>query len=66
MPDALPFRIALEDDVPTDGREGQPLRFAVIDNLQIGDTVVLAGGRWLPDRSAPILKKRISSVKQAE
>jgi hypothetical protein len=42
--DALPFRIALDQDVPADTPQGTPLRFTVIDGLKVGDALVIAKG----------------------
>jgi hypothetical protein len=42
--DALPFRIILAADVPTDAPEGQALRFTVVDGLQVDGTTVIAKG----------------------
>jgi len=42
--DALPFRIALADDIPADAVEGHALRFTATEGLNIGDTTVIARG----------------------
>ena len=42
--DALPFVIVLAQDVPADAAEGLPLRFTVVQGLQIGDKTVVAKG----------------------
>jgi serine/threonine protein kinase len=42
--DALPFRIVLTADVPSDAPEGQPLRFTVADGLQVDNNTVIAKG----------------------
>jgi hypothetical protein len=42
--DALPFRIALADDVASDAPEGQALRFTVLEDFKIGDVTILAKG----------------------
>ena len=42
--DALPFRIVLTADVPSDAPEGQALRFTVVDGLQVGNNTVIAKG----------------------
>jgi hypothetical protein len=42
--DGLPFRIALVDDVPADSEVGRALRFRVIEDVQAGDTTVIAKG----------------------
>jgi hypothetical protein len=42
--DALPFRIILAADVPSDAPEGQALRFTVVDGLQVGNNTVIAKG----------------------
>jgi serine/threonine-protein kinase len=42
--DALPFVINLDQDVPTDAREGQILRFTVSQALQVGNKTVIAKG----------------------
>ena len=44
LTDGLPFRIALLDDVPIDSEVGRELRFRVIDDVQSGDTTVIAKG----------------------
>jgi tRNA A-37 threonylcarbamoyl transferase component Bud32 len=42
--DALPFRIALLDDVPTDIEVGHALRFRVLEDVKSDDMVVIAKG----------------------
>jgi serine/threonine protein kinase len=42
--DALPFRIALAEDVPAEAEEARPLRFTVLDPLKIDDKIVIAKG----------------------
>jgi hypothetical protein len=42
--DALPFRIILTADVPSDAPEGQALRFTVVDGLQVNNAIVIAKG----------------------
>lgn len=42
--DALPFRIVLAADVLSDAPEGQPLRFTVVDGLQVDNYTVIAKG----------------------
>ncbi|HYL37947.1 MAG TPA: protein kinase [Bryobacteraceae bacterium] len=42
--DGLPFRIALAEDVPASAAEGQALSFRALDDLKVGDTVVIARG----------------------
>ncbi len=42
--DGMPFRIALVDDVPADSEVGRALRFRVIEDVQAGDTTVIAKG----------------------
>ena len=42
--DALPFRIILTADVPSDAPEGQALRFTVVDGLQVDNNVVISKG----------------------
>jgi hypothetical protein len=42
--DGLPFSITLEQDVPVDAPQGEPLRFTVTDGLKVGDALVIAKG----------------------
>jgi hypothetical protein len=42
--DALPFRIVLTADVPSDAPEGGPLRFTVVDGLLVNNNTVIAKG----------------------
>ena len=42
--DALPFRIALAQDVPADALEGQSLTFTVVDDFQVGGKILIAKG----------------------
>jgi len=42
--DALPFRIVLAEDVPTDVEQGKALRFTVADGLRVGNNLVIAKG----------------------
>jgi hypothetical protein len=42
--DAVPFRIALAEDVPLDADEGQELTFRASDDVKAGDVVVIAKG----------------------
>jgi hypothetical protein len=42
--DALPFRIALAEDISSTSPEGKALRFTVLDGLVVGDKTVIAKG----------------------
>jgi serine/threonine-protein kinase len=42
--DAVPFGIALAEDVPADAEEGRVLHFTVTQGLKVGDNVVIAKG----------------------
>lgn len=42
--DGLPFMIALDEDVPADASEGQPLTFRVAKDVKINDVVVITRG----------------------
>jgi serine/threonine-protein kinase len=42
--DALPFRIILTADVPSDAPEGRPLRFTAVDGLLVNNNTVIAKG----------------------
>jgi hypothetical protein len=42
--DALPLRITLQSDVPSDAPEGQALRFTAVDGLQVNNNTVIAKG----------------------
>jgi hypothetical protein len=42
--DALPFRVALAQDVPADSEEGQALSFTVLEDFQVGGKTVIAKG----------------------
>ena len=44
LSDALPFRIALAEDVPADAPGGQDLTFRVLEDFKIGDVIVFAKG----------------------
>jgi len=50
--DALPFRMLLADDVPTDIEQGKTLRFTVAESVRVGDTVVIAKGATVSGRIA--------------
>jgi serine/threonine-protein kinase len=41
VPDALPFRIELAEDVPANAEPGRPIHFTVSQELKIGQTVVV-------------------------
>ena len=45
--DAIPFGIALAEDVPADAEEGRVLRFTATQGLKVGDNVVIAKGASL-------------------
>ena len=58
--DALPFRIILTADVPSDAPEGQALRFTVVDGLQVnGNTVIAKGATVTGSVTGEIGKKKI-------
>lgn len=42
--DALPFRIALSEDVPADSAEGQALTFTALDDFEVGGKTIVAKG----------------------
>lgn len=42
--DALPIRLTLATDIPSDATEGDAVRFRVADNVLVGDTVVIRRG----------------------
>ena len=44
LDDGLPIRIALADDVPSDAEVGRALRFRVLEDVQSGNTTVIAKG----------------------
>ena len=44
VPDALPFKVTLAVDVPTDADVGRPLRFTVSEDFKVGNNVVLPKG----------------------
>jgi class 3 adenylate cyclase len=56
--DALPFTLALAEDVPSDALEGQALRFTVSEGLQIGDKTVIAKGATVTGAVASEAKKK--------
>jgi hypothetical protein len=58
LSDAMPFRIALLDDVRTDTEVGQPLRFRVLDGLQADGVVVIAKGAIVTGAVAALGGKR--------
>jgi serine/threonine-protein kinase len=42
--DALPIRLNLSEDIPTDAAEGDPVRFRVAHDVRVGNTVVIPKG----------------------
>ncbi len=42
--DGLPFRIALAEDVPVVAEEGRPLLFRVVQDLKVGNTILIPRG----------------------
>ena len=56
--DGLPFRIALAEDVPSDADVGRELHFRVLDNVQSGDTTVIAKGSLVIGALADLGGKR--------
>ncbi len=58
LSDAMPFRIALIDDVRTDTEVGQPLRFRVLDGLTADGMVVIAKGAIVTGAVAALGGKR--------
>ncbi|MEO5923285.1 MAG: serine/threonine-protein kinase [Bryobacteraceae bacterium] len=44
LPDGSPFAIALAADVPDNAKEGVQLRFIVVNDVRVGDAVVIAKG----------------------
>lgn len=44
VPDAIPFKITLAVDIPTDADIGRPLRFTVSEDFKVGNTTVLPKG----------------------
>ena len=58
--DALPFRMVLTGDVPSDAPEGQALRFTVVDGLQVNNSTVIAKGALVTGSvTGEIAKKKI-------
>ncbi len=44
LPDGSPFAISLAADIPDNAKEGVQLRFIVVNDIRVGDTVVIAKG----------------------
>jgi hypothetical protein len=44
LADGSPFAIALATDIPDNAKEGVQLRFTVVNDIRVGDSVVLAKG----------------------
>jgi serine/threonine-protein kinase len=58
LSDGIPFRIALLEDVPNDSQVGRPLRFRVLDDVQSGNTTVIAKGSTVSGTLADLGGKR--------
>ncbi len=58
LTDGTPIRIALLEDVPSDAEVGRALRFRVIDDVQSGDTTVIAKGSIVTGSLADLAGKR--------
>jgi hypothetical protein len=58
LTDGLPFRIELLDNVPIDAEVGRALRFRVVDDVQSGDTTVIAKGSIVTGSLADLGGKR--------
>lgn len=44
LPDGSPFAIALAADIPDNAKEGIQLRFIVVNDVRVGDALVIAKG----------------------
>jgi len=44
LPDGSPFAIALAADIPDNAKEGIQLRFTVVNDVRVGDSLVIAKG----------------------
>ncbi|MGA2213464.1 MAG: serine/threonine-protein kinase [Bryobacteraceae bacterium] len=58
LSDGTPFRIALLEDVPNDSQVGRALRFRVLDDVQSGNTTVIAKGSTVSGTLADLGGKR--------
>jgi len=58
VPDGLPFRIVLTEDVPANAEPGKPLRFTVSDGLKVSDVLVVAKGASVTGVIAEAGKKK--------
>ena len=56
--DGTPFRIVLLEDLPSDAEVGRELRFRVLDNVESGDTTVIAKGSIVTGSVADLGGKR--------
>jgi serine/threonine-protein kinase len=57
VPDALPFRIELAEDVPADAEPGRPLHFTATKELRVGQAVVVP-------LHAPVLGEIVDGAKK--
>jgi serine/threonine protein kinase len=60
--DALPIRLTLSEDVPSDAAEGEALRFSVTDDVLVGDTVVISKGAAATGAIVDGAKKRLFGI----
>ena len=60
--DALPIRLALSEDIPSDAAEGETVRFRVADDVLVGDTVVISKGASAMGAIVDGAKKRIFGI----
>jgi hypothetical protein len=58
LTDALPFRIALDEDVPLDAELDRPVHFRVLDGVQGGTVTVIAKGATVTGTVAALGGKR--------
>ena len=56
--DGWPFRIALQEDVPSNASVGHTVRFRVVDGLKSGDVIVIAKGAIVIGSVAAVGGKR--------
>ena len=56
--EALPFPIVLDEDIPTDAEEGQPLRFKAAGDLKVGGAVIIAKNAAVTGEIAGVGKKK--------
>ena len=62
VPDAVPFRITLAADIPSDADVARPIRFTATEDFKVKDVVVIAKGAAVYGEISETAKRKVFGI----